>query len=72
MEPARRVARTISSLFALLLVLATVYAAGALLSPIPPLTPVEREFDTRVIAAQVKSLYDELINERQGLTRAAG
>lgn len=33
---------------------------------------VEREFDTRVIAAQVKSLYDELINERQGLTRAAG
>ncbi len=30
--------RTISSIFALLLVLVTVYAAGALLSPIPPLT----------------------------------
>jgi len=38
MEPARRVWRTISSLFALAVVLVTVWAAGALLSPIPPLT----------------------------------
>ncbi|MDO8338010.1 MAG: hypothetical protein Q7T15_07120 [Microcella sp.] len=56
MEPARRVARTISSLFALLLVLATVYAAGALLSPIPPLTPLEREFDTTALDAGAASI----------------
>jgi serine-type D-Ala-D-Ala carboxypeptidase (penicillin-binding protein 5/6) len=40
--------RTISSLFALALVLVTVYAAGALLSPIPPLTAELRDLTSAV------------------------
>jgi serine-type D-Ala-D-Ala carboxypeptidase (penicillin-binding protein 5/6) len=51
MEPARRIARILSSLLALALVLATVYAAGAFLSPIPPLTVVERPLDATPLSA---------------------
>lgn len=51
MEPARRVARTISSVLAFAVVLATVYAAGALLSPIPPLTAESRELMTAPLDA---------------------
>ena len=51
MEPARRVWRTISSLFALAVVLVTVWAAGALLSPIPPLTAEAAALDLSGVAA---------------------
>lgn len=43
--------RTISSLFAFALVLVTVYAAGALLSPIPPLTAELRDLTAAAPAA---------------------
>lgn len=51
MEPARRIGRIISGFLAFGLVLATVYAAGALLSPIPALEVVERELDTSALTA---------------------
>lgn len=56
MEPARRVWRTISSLFAVAVVLVTVWAAGALLSPIPPLTAEVVDIDTSALEQGATSI----------------
>lgn len=56
MDGGRRIGRAISSFLAVAVVVATVYAAGALLSPIPPLEVEEHALDTTALGAGVSAI----------------